>query len=214
MADVSWIASARPPSNPIPRASAFSEWVYQQTNRARRCGQSNFEMRRHRQYLGVMNHRDIEQFMQFKWTKSFLAGNPVSDWKVVFSETGGNEDKIFQSGRLIVNGHPLRCKPDLVLRNASINTILIVERKTTNLPEPRIPDTGWPNVEAQLWCYSWIDDWRDAEDVLLVGQLWRREREGIVLCHRHPTWRRSDADHHERCREWFEKWGGQVLAFA
>ena len=75
---------------------------------------------------------------------------------------------------------------------------LVFTWKDTFVPEPRIPVDGWPNVEAQLWCYSWIDEFVTAKDVIMVGQLWHRHFNAIQLCYRHPYWRRSDGDHQAR----------------
>jgi hypothetical protein len=45
-------------------------------------------------------------------------------------------------------------KPDLVFREKRSGRILIVEIKAT---EADIYADGWPNLRAQLWAYSKID---------------------------------------------------------
>jgi hypothetical protein len=160
--------------------------------------------------LGTVTHRVIEQFMLFKWTQHFLDGHPASGWTVLFADSGDGSEEVYLASDLKIEGISLRCVPDLVMVNKETDTVLIVERKTTHVPEPLLPENGWPNVEAQLWCYSYIDDWEDAREVLLIGQLWHRFRGGVQLCHSHPTWKRSDKTHDDRCRYWFERYGGQV----
>jgi hypothetical protein len=147
----------------------------------------------------------------FKWTQEFLGSPDPSEWVLVFADNKRHPERIFEATALRVGAYPLQCVPDVVLKNMRQNIYLVIERKTTFVPEPNIPLEGWPNVEAQLWCYSWIDDWENAEEVLLVGQLWHRTRGGISLCHRHPAWKKSDPVHHDRCLAWFKKYGGIFL---
>jgi hypothetical protein len=206
-----WAAFASRPETPRSTASGFANWVFEQSVPALRVGPDNSESRRHRMLLGAVTHREIEQFMYLKWTQQFLSGHPASSWTVLFADSGEDLDQVFVASKLGVGGANLRCVPDLVMVNNDTDTVVIVERKTTHVPEPFIPVNGWPNVEAQLWCYSHIDDWEDAREVLLVGQLWHRFRGGLQLCHSHPTWKRSDTAHDERCRYWFERYGGKVV---
>jgi hypothetical protein len=204
-----WLSRSVPPEEPKATASSFANWVFEScvgdpTPLDDRASRS------HRLRLGRITHRSIELFMQFKWTQRFLAGHPPSDWKLEFADTDEGPSTSYVSSVLSVGGRPLRGLPDVVLRNTGTNTVLIIERKTTYVPAPQIPATGWPNVEAQLWCYSLLDAWSAADEVLLVGQLWHRERFGLTLCHEHPAWRRSDQKHHRRCAEWFLRYGGGI----
>lgn len=205
-----WIDRARAPESPKPLASKFADWVFQNSVRRLDAQPLDEDFRRQRLQLGKITHRDIELFLQVRWTREFLGKSTLSDWSVFFADSGTQPTQIFQASRLRIKASPIRCVPDVVLKNESLNKFLIIERKTTFVPEPDIPVNGWPNVEAQLWCYSWIDDFDDAAEVLLVGQLWHRTRGGISLCHRHPSWKRSDVDHHERCLKWFNKYGGSI----
>jgi hypothetical protein len=65
----------------------------------------------------------------------------------------------------------------------------------------------YPRIQAQLWCYSWIDDWLDAKDVLLVCEWWVGER---ALRHRPSFWR-SRRDTHRECLRWFIQYGGNPI---
>ena len=79
---------------------------------------------------------------------------------------------------LQVNGKALRASPDLVFREevptgnqlSGRERIIIVEIKCTNAT---VPPRLWPNVRVQLWAYSKIDDFIDAAEIILVGEVWR-----------------------------------------
>jgi len=206
-----WLQRARLPKKAVPTASAFADWVFQESRNysvQKNEGKLEGTYRSLRLQLGTVTHRHIELFLMFKWTQEFLESRDPSDWVLVFADNKHHPERIFEATTLRIGEQPLRCVPDVVLKNVRQNIYLVIERKTTFVPEPNIPIEGWPNVEAQLWCYSWIDDWKNAEEVLLVGQLWHRIGGGISLCHRHPAWKRSDPAHHGRCLAWFKKYGG------
>lgn len=70
---------------------------------------------------------------------------------------------------LRVGGAPLRVSPDLMCQNRSLSKLLIVEIKQRR---KFVPSNLWPNMWAQLWCYSQIDVARQAESVCVVGEVW------------------------------------------
>lgn len=202
-----WYRTAQPPAIAQPQASAFANWVFEQS-----VGKRYVPLKRgraHRLKLGQITHRDIELFLKLTWTRTILGRDSESDWVTEFCDNTVTPEKTFQATRLIVHGLPIRCVPDVVLRRRDNSKYMIIERKATFVAEPHIPADGWPNVEAQLWCYSWIDEWEKADEVLLVGQLWHRTRGGIALCHNPPVWKRSDEEHHRRCMKWFRRYGGE-----
>lgn len=201
------------PAPLIATASAFANWVFEQHNRSRTYKSEISEAnKRERLKLGVITHRDIDLFLHHSWTINYLGEGRTSGWSVFFVDNKERPDRIFTSSKLIVGGESLRCVPDLVLVEDKTSEILIVERKTTFVKNPYIPTTGWPNVEAQLWCYSWIDDFVSSPRVHMIGQLWSRIGSGISLCHRHPAWLRTDQIHETRCRQWFRAYGGAFKA--
>ena len=81
---------------------------------------------------------------------------------------------------------------------------MIIERKFSAVQPPL---DAWPNVRAQLWAYSQIDDWLDVEDVTLVGEVWNWERDSYVLRATH-RWSRDDKEFTERNCELFGAYGG------
>ena len=105
----------------------------------------------------------------------------------------------------------MKCKPDVVLKNKINSERLIIERKTTYLDHYSNPEKGWPNVEAQLWCYSNIDNWRNCPKITLIGQYWKRIPAGLQLLHNHSIWFSNDTKHKTKCELWFKKYGGKII---
>ena len=148
-----------------------------------------------------------------------MARGLSSTWELVYSDPhDGSNDRIFYASNLIVDGNSMRCKPDVVFRDAKSGQIVILERKVTGWKDVNIPQDAWPNVRAQLWCYGWIDEWVEASDVVLVCQFWRRRfgdgcqdgRNPWILNYEvHPAWRRSDNDFNSECFSYFSNYGGQ-----
>jgi hypothetical protein len=126
---------------------------------------------------------------------------------MVFADThDGTCDKVFHASHLQYNGQPLRCKPDLVLRETYSGKIIIVERTvTTESHLARVTKWGYARIRAQLWCYAWIDDWLDAPDVFLVCEWWANYKCSLV---RPCGWRTSPTLHSE-CMRYFKEYGGQ-----
>lgn len=92
-----------------------------------------------------------------------------SDWELICQDPLDESADIKQISSLMVNGKPLRGVPDLAFRSKRDDTVLIIERKASNR---EIPSDGWPNLRAQLWAYAHIDDWLDAREIILIGEIW------------------------------------------
>ena len=90
---------------------------------------------------------------------------------------------------------------------------MIIERKTTWLHNKFLPENGWANVQAQLWAYSWMDEWKEAESVTLVGELYlRKGRKNALIRYTDPYfWQKGDPTHEKACSEWFKKYGGEIV---
>lgn len=110
-----------------------------------------------------------------------------SRWKLIFSGMSDGNSPALAISKLTINGVPLRGKPDLVFREKGTKRILIVEVKTS---EADIPANGWPNMRAQLWAYSKIDLWSDADEILLAGEVWGF-KDGLRL-HQSIHWHKND----------------------
>lgn len=104
------------------------------------------------------------------------------DWKIVYQDqlTSSVNDVFFLSDELAINGLPLRCKPDLVVYNPTRSELIIIERKVAVTAEAYIPDYCYPNVLAQLWCYSKINSkesrWPDHNKILLAAEIWTHKK--------------------------------------
>jgi len=104
--------------------------------------------------------------------------------------------------------------PDVVLKRRHDGAILVIERKTTMAKDDAVPAIAWPRVQAQLWCYAWIDDWLDAPEVYVLAQFWSRRSRGpghFQLSWAKPRWRRSDLEFHRTWSEAFGIYGGRVV---
>lgn len=162
---------------------------------------------------------DIEQFR--RWYDQTAVGSVRrGDWLLEFADPLDNSADPFVASFLKVHGEPLRCKPDVVLRNRINGDILIIGRKITWVPVGQIPAYGWPNLRTQLWCYSWIDQWARTDNVYLVAQIWRRSREyedyemidQSKLVPVSPRWQKGDAQFHQECLSLFQTYGGEFSA--
>lgn len=156
------------------------------------------------------------------WMREVKACQGISSrhWRLVYADPHDDTGHTFYASRLLVDGQPMRCRPDVVLRNTATGLVIVVERKVTGWQDSDVPEDAWPNVRAQLWCYGWIDDWLAAPDVILVCQFHRRRLHGrrqdrqapwIWNWEKRPGWRRSDAAFHSECLGYFIEYGGSFL---
>ena len=202
-----WEESANTPSNPINNASSFAQWVFKQSRYTR---ESNPLSEHKYKQKGRAAHLAIDHFFRMEWAKNNLNSDSISDWIIEHTEADGRAGKYFKASSLVINSKPLKCSPDLILRHKKKNKVVIIERKTTFVPTSLIPANSWPNVQAQLWCYSWIDSLLDVEEVILVGQLWHHIRkEAFSMSDSHPMWKRDDKEFNEKCLSWFKLYGGK-----
>jgi hypothetical protein len=95
-------------------------------------------------------------------------------WRLIYEDTSSKADQVFKISRLRVNGQALTARPDLVFARPDGSEALIVEVKVFR--GFAVPDGGWPNLRAQLWAYSWIDDLQHFSRIRLVGEIWRRSQ--------------------------------------
>ncbi len=125
-------------------------------------------------------------------------------WDLVHKGIGPGIHNIKLASRLTVQGVPLRGVPDLVFRERGSGRVLLVELKASNRV---IPTDGWPNLRAQLWAYRHIDDWVDAPDIALIGEVWGFTADRIFL-RRTVRWTANDREFDAQNRELFELYGG------
>lgn len=213
------------PRQPEATASAFAQWVYELYHKKdpylRNAASEKTETIAQQFYMamGTFTEQSIEDLKL--WINHRFPRSMSHQWRVIFVDTRQEPYRLFQASRLCVNGQPLRCVPDVVLQNKLTKDVLIIERKATSVPEEKIPAMGWANLKAQLWCYSWIDDWIDAPNVYLIGQIWKmpeyinlfgyRELSGFWRLNIYPRWQRNDPHFLASCQALFLLYGGEVL---
>jgi len=205
-----WESEAIKPDNPKNTASAFAQWVFKQSVDQIRT--PNPFIQRENMQRGTEAHKIIDAFFKKEWpNKMNVHSKSSSDWIVEHTEEDGIAGKFYKASSLVVNGKPLHCSPDLVLRHKTKNQKIIIERKTTVNSNPIVPAKGWPNVQAQLWCYSWIDSMLDVEEVFLVNQIWANHWGKYYLSGYHPMWKKGDKDFNNKCLNWFRLYGGEFI---
>lgn len=132
--------------------------------------------------------------------RRFVPAPDKSGWELLYNgiQQPKPPSKIISS--LLVNGAPLRGMPDFVFREKESGRIVIVEVKASNR---EVPSDGWPNLRAQLWAYVKIDDWVDAPQVLLVGEVWGFSSDRIFL-QETIRWDRDDVTFQRQNQELFD----------
>jgi len=201
-----WEFKAIAPTKPINNASSFAQWVFEESNSRTSASHSDNKYRQ----KGRAAHLAIDNFFRMEWARSHLNSESLSDWVIEHTEKDGRAGKYFMASSLTINGKPLNCSPDLILRHKEKSQVLIIERKTTFVPYSRIPFNGWPNLQAQLWCYSWMNSLLNVSEVILVGQIWRHiGGDAFTMCDNHFIYKRSDKKFNQRCQHWFELYGGK-----
>lgn len=224
------LAANKKPLTAHATASAFAQWVFELYRRPRirlalihNTGQIERTDEEISKALGVFGESEIEKFRLWANEKfpGAMSGNWVLDFagcreEIGYESNGQTTHEIFEASALKVNGQSLRCRPDVVLRHLHTGDVVIIERKVTMVPTNKIPAEGWPNLKAQLWAYSWIDRWRYAPNLYLIGQIWSARvgfRPGTPpkLLEIYPRWKRSDQQMQAHCQRLFKLYGGEVI---
>ncbi|APB34302.1 hypothetical protein GlitD10_1976 [Gloeomargarita lithophora Alchichica-D10] len=200
-------AKSKVPTSPIPTVSGFSSWVYNLYNTTNSAS--------------LRVGKDIEKKIELsrknwikKLPKRYNNLDAYSGFRLIFADPLDGSISPLSSSKLSVSGERLRGLPDLVLEHNSgkARNITIIERKVTKTDRNRIHAFGWPNLEVQLWCYGWMDEWCEANEVFLIGQIWWTNGVNFVEINDIvPRWQRSESDFHNRCLELFEIYGGKWI---
>lgn len=90
-------------------------------------------------------------------------------WKLIYNDLDEKDRASLTIPKLRIGGAPLKAKPDIVFKERSTGRILIIEIKVT---DKRIWANGWPNLRAQMWAYSKIEQFETAPEILLVTEVW------------------------------------------
>lgn len=161
-------------------ATAFSSWVYMLSHPesiGSKTTQDTFSQAKHHEMEVQKMYKGMEKCLDFC----------KAEWRVIFLDPLTQNSGWFPTKNLEVGGKKLRCRPDVVLYNESSNDLMIIERKIAVTSPAYIPDRCYPNVLAQLWCYSDIDFekalWPKSKRQLLVCALWARTKNQSVSDH-------------------------------
>ena len=200
-------ASARLPQDRSPTVSAFSSWIYALYGIEHDLGR----MRRGIDDEAKVFKARAPVSVAFGWDLIYN-GMRIDSSAMSFSGLPGAAlpaKKLFTISALSVGGRALVASPDLVFREkpnsidgrlTGAERIVIVEIKSSGA---LIPPDMWPNVRAQLWAYSKIDDFVDASEVYLVAEVWRSSGRSCGL-RQSLTWTRRSEMLNRECSKLFE----------
>jgi hypothetical protein len=207
-------AERYPPVAPVPSASKFAAWIYRLSHNPNR--ESNVKMENEwKSQSKPFTHNDIQDVAKYlsrvRNDEKLLEG-----WGILYADPCTANLERFVASRLVIGGQELRCRPDAVIRHEPSGEIVIIERKISGKISQfrsQMPTDSWPNIKAQLWCYSWINEWVNAPQITLMADVWRRNHttdEPTPLPIDKPIWSSKD----ELWRNYenlFRLYGGQIV---
>jgi hypothetical protein len=199
-----FLAAARrqAPTSPEATVSAFASWVYSIYGPP---GGSELAMKKgleaERLIFGIGSDKPYlgARSILSSCDNAELRRSPAG-WRQVHCGLHLDPDKdeipFFELDTLTVRGKRMRAAPDLVYRNVRTGAVVIVEIKLTL---QSVPSNLWPNIWAQLWCYSHLPVAVSAPELTVVGEVWgelhkwersqRQNRQWLALramVHRNP----------------------------
>lgn len=165
-------ARTRAPEAPESTASSFASWVYSLYGVP---GTNDEDLER-----GIEGEKLLSRFgedSRYDSRRGWVDTSPSrlssrgDGWRLMHQGLHLTEKPIdyFVLDGLHVGGIPMRLSPDLVYQNQRTGEVRIIEIKLSRLP---VPTNLWPNVWAQLWCYSHIPLALNAPNVVIAGEVW------------------------------------------
>lgn len=154
------------PKEPKPTASGFSEWVY--SIYAENKGDESDLKAGLEAEAAIFNQRKAHAAGCVD--QDFLKKNN-SAWELIHCglRIDSSRSPHFAIPELNFEYEIFRACPDLIYRNRATGEVIIVEIKFSRLP---LTTNLWPNVWAQLWCYSRIPVVTGAQNVRVIGEVW------------------------------------------
>ena len=217
--------------NKVNSVTAFTKWIFESTK-----GQKDNQKYR----SGVTGERKVyEKYIYEEQERTqFLDGpdkslthfkhkyNFEDSWIIEYEHISSDKSyPAYRISSLTIDGKPLYGKPDIVLKNIKTNDRIIIEVKSTTVPEWKLISDKykWLNIQCQLWAYSFIDKFKDSSNLYLIGDIWITKGNKLIH-HKEPLyWRirkegkinlekRQIRIFHEKCKDIFENiYGGEIV---
>lgn len=157
-------------------ASGFASWVYSLYSSPDELAQERGKLAEKQ----ISKQKKSESKLSEELKMQFLARPNSEDlqrdrspWELIHNGLHLSDEVLTGSYYLIealrVNGKVLRASPDLVYRHRQTKAVIIVEIKFTS---SIIPINLWPNIWAQLWCYSQIAPCLNSDHAIVIGEVW------------------------------------------
>lgn len=183
------LAKHLPPQRVGNTVTAFSGWIFSL-------------------YRPILNKKSLDDGRRIERAiaRRFAPVPTKAGWELVFEDPLTEKPEVKKISALQINESPIWGVPDLVFREKATGKIVIIERKASNR---EIPSDGWPNLRAQLWAYSQIDEWRNAPAITLVGEIWGFTSDQILL-RGTLRWKACDDVLRRQNTELFTLFGGTV----
>ena len=173
------------------------------------------------------NGKELEKIIINRRTENYIRKNyGISfDWELEYNDLNQTQNKVYEISNLIFRDKKLYGKPDIVFRNKQNNDRIIIELKSSTGIYVDIPEDGWINMKCQLWSYSYIDEFKDSNNIFLVGDIHRvyyHENQIIFSHEKSPSWwfkkngvinfsESGVKEFHNQCVEIFKIYGGRLV---
>jgi hypothetical protein len=215
----------------------FTSWIYDSIIPERNYSQNIKDGKEgeKRVYEEIVDNIDKSDDYFRRHYKGFLD----NDWILEYEDLSDEKKKTYKISRLKFNNNPIFGKPDIVYRNRKTNDRIIIEVKSTNY-YTNIPFGGWYNLQCQLWSYSHIDEFKDSNNIFLMGdiRIKRFNKRRVLYFYEkkieyppeylyshsgiYPRWRfikegKVNTNHenvnkfHEQCKMIFQIYGGEYV---
>jgi len=201
----------------------FTGWIYESTKGQKDCQKSKSGVTIERKvYNKYIYEEPNKSLTHFKHKYNF-----EDDWIIEYEHIGHDKslNRPYRISSLKIDGKPLYGRPDIVLKNTKTNDRIIIEVKSTSVPEWKLISDKyrWLNIQCQLWAYSFIDKFKDSSNLYLIGDIWGKYR-GKLAHHEEPLYWRIRKEGkinlekepvrvlHEQCKDIFENiYGGKIV---
>jgi hypothetical protein len=175
------------------RVSSFSDWVlslYRQIPRR----QSDLAE-------GLRAERIVEPLRE----RIAAIWKGAGKWHKESCGLAASDSTTYRIPSLLIGGKAMVAKPDYLFRNRQTGAAVIVEIKCTSA---KLREECWPNVRAQLWAYSKIEQLADAPEVILIAEIWGKR--GYTFRGRY-IWKRGEPRLEMEAKELFDAYSAAAL---